>query len=192
LTAIETPPLPRHRLSLAAHRLRDGALVAYPTEAVFGLGCDARRQDSIHRLLALKRRPVAKGLILIAVCLEQLRPWLGNFSPSLLERPLASWPGPATWLLPASASAPEWIVGAHRRIAVRLTAHPPARALCLAFGGPLVSTSANPSGLPPARSALRVRKYFGSKIDLILHGPLGGEARPTAIRDALTGDWVRL
>lgn len=192
MTENETPLAAHYRIALAGHLLRKGAIVAYPTEAVYGLGCDPGRRESVQRLLSLKRRTAAKGLLLIAASLEQLGPWLDDLDPALLEGPLASWPGPATWLLPSSGSAPDWILGSHERIAVRVTAHPIARALCLSFGGPLVSTSANPAGLPPARSPLRVRKYFGDGVDLILHGRLGGQQRPTPIRDAVTGEWVRM
>ncbi len=148
-------------------------------------------QQAFARLLALKRRPDSKGVILIAADESQLAPFLGPIDPAMGARVRASWPGPVTWLMPASEQVPRWIVGRHDTLAVRVTAHPIAAALCRAFGGALVSTSANRSGRPPARSALRTRLLFGADIDLVVSGPLGGQARPTAIIDARDGRVIR-
>ncbi|HUH54344.1 MAG TPA: Sua5/YciO/YrdC/YwlC family protein, partial [Rhodanobacter sp.] len=103
----------------------------------------------------------------------------------------ASWPGPHTWILPRAADIPEWIAGAHAGIALRVTAHAPAAALCRAYGGALVSTSANPHGSAPARAADTVASYFGDALDGLLDAPLGQQERPTTIRDALTGATIR-
>lgn len=174
-----------------ARRLHAGGVVAYPTEAVYGLGCDPENEQAVQRLLALKQRPVEKGLILIAADLAQLRRYLGPVPEAQMAQVLQSWPGPATWLLPAARGTPDWLTGGRDCLAMRVTGHPPARALCLAWGFPLVSTSANPTGRPPARSALQVRNYFDDRLDAILTGPLGGRSRPTPIRDARTGALVR-
>ena len=143
------------------------------------------------RILTLKRRPLEKGLILIAADFQQLLPFLGAVDPALLPPVLASWPGPNTWLLPAADELPVWIRGHHDTVAVRVTAHPLAAALCRACGSPLVSTSANPGTFPPARSALGVRRYFGDGVDLILSGRLGGLKRPTPIRNAADSVLIR-
>ena len=179
------------RLRETVRRLRAGGVVAYPTEAVYGLGCDPENERAVRRLLALKQRPVHKGLILIAADLAQLGRYLGPLPEALMAQVLQTWPGPATWLLPVTAGTPDWLTGGRDCLAVRVTAHPPARALCLALGLPLVSTSANPSGRPPARSALQVRHYFDDRLDAIVAAPLGGQARPTPIRDARSGAVVR-
>jgi len=172
-------------------RIRSGGVVAYPTEAVYGLGCDPDNGRAVQRLLMLKRRPLHKGLILIAADFAQLCPYLGQLTTGRLDEVLHTWPGPATWLVPAAPGTPDWLTGGRDSLAVRVTAHPPARALCLAWGSPLVSTSANPTGRPPARSALQVRRYFGTGLDAILTAPLGGQARPTPIRDARSGALLR-
>ena len=177
-----------HRLG---RRLREGAVIGYPTEAVFGLGCDPGNEAAFRRLLALKRRPEAKGVILIAADEQQLAPYLGHIEPSIRERIRAGWPGPVTWIVPAAANVPGWLTGGRDSLAVRVTDHPVAAALCRAFGGALVSTSANRSGQPPARSALRCRMLFGSGLDAVVHAPVGGLARPTAIYDARTGATIR-
>ena len=130
------------------------------------------------------RRLTAKGLILIASDFRQLAAYLQPLGANPRRRVLATWPGPVTWLLPARPETPWWLTGKHGTLAVRVTAHPLAAALCAAAGGALVSTSANPSGLRPARSALRVRRMFGNGVDFILHGATGGRRgpRPTADR----------
>ncbi|HOP17149.1 MAG: threonylcarbamoyl-AMP synthase [Chromatiaceae bacterium] len=185
------PALPnRFSLHRAARILRDGGIVAYPTEAVYGLGCDPLNGDAVHRLLALKQRPVEKGLILIASHVDQLTPFILPVTDTVRARLDQTWPGPATWLLPANPATPTWLRGRHTSIAVRVTAHPLAAALCEAFGAPIVSTSANASGRPPARSALQARLRCPG-IDLVLSGTTGGLRRPTPIRDALSGEVLR-
>jgi L-threonylcarbamoyladenylate synthase len=181
------------QLRAAARVVRAGGLIAYPTEAVYGLGCDPRSATAVARLLWLKGRPAAKGLILIAAAREQLDPFVdwAALAPERREEVFASWPGPVTWLLPARDAVPGWLHGGHPTIAVRVTAHGPVQALCRACGGPLVSTSANQTGRPPARTALAVRQIFGGEVDLILSGPLGGLDRPTEIREGSSGRVVR-
>jgi L-threonylcarbamoyladenylate synthase len=178
-------------LRLAAHRLRHGAIVAYPTESVFGLGCDPLNGDAVARLLSLKQRPMDKGVILISDCFERLRPYVGELPPDLLQQVLSQWPGAVTWLLPAAADAPPGLTGRHTTLAMRVTAHPIASALCRAAGMPLVSTSANLSGRPPARTALQARLRCGDALDMLIHGGTGGLLRPTPIRDALSGETIR-
>ena len=182
-----TPPF---MLREAVRLLRRGGILAYPTEAVYGLGCDPLDPLAVERLLELKRRPVGKGLILIAAELPQLYPYIARSGDGVPDAVLGSWPGPNTWLLPAAPHLPWWISGGREKVAVRVTAHPLAAELCRAFGGPLVSTSANLAGRPPARTPLQVRLRCPGT-DLILHGATGGLEKPTPIRDALTGETLR-
>lgn len=175
---------------MAARLLHQGGILAYPTEAVYGLGCHPLDPQAVSRLLTLKQRPLNKGLILVAANWEQLQPFVGPLEAALLTPVLGSWPGPHTWLLPAAPDLPVWINGGGDRLAVRVTAHPPARKLCQHFGGPLVSTSANLSGRPPARTPLQVRLRCPGT-DRILCGPTGGLDKPTLIRDALSGKVIR-
>ncbi len=175
----------------AVRALHNGGIIAYPTEAVYGLGCDPLDADTVLRLLALKRRPVEKGLILVAADFSQLQPYLLPLAAPLAQQVAADWPGPVTWLLPARPDVPRWLRGAHDTLAVRVSAHPEVAALCRAFGGPIVSTSANPATLPPARNALTVQRMFGGGVDFILHAPLGGLERPTQIRDGRSGRIIR-
>ena len=115
--------------------------------------------------------------------------WAGQL-PAQRAECSATWPGPYTWVVPAE-SAPPWLRGNHDSVAVRVTAHPGVQALCHAFGGALVSTSANVSGKPPARDALALRQQFGRGLDYILPGRLGGDGKPSEIRDARTGIVLR-
>ncbi len=178
-------------LRTARRILQAGGIVAYPTEAVYGLGCDPFNPDAVMRLLELKQRPWQKGMILIASAFEQLESFILPLTPELEERVKPSWPGPVTWLLPAHPEVPYWLRGEHRTLAVRVTRHPLAASLCEVFGGPIVSTSANLAGHEPARSPLRVRRELGNHVDYILHGPLGELAQPTEIRDAANGRIIR-
>ncbi len=166
-------------------------MVAYPTEAVYGLGCDPLDAAAVERLLALKERPLAHGLILIAASVQQLAGYVLMPGAEVGRRVAATWPGPTTWLLPAAPALPRWLSGGRDSLAVRVTAHPQCVALCEAFGAPLVSTSANRHGRAAARSALDVRLRFGSRIDYILCGQVGARRYPSEIRDALTGAVVR-
>lgn len=181
----------RLALARAARVVRRGGVVAYPTEAVFGIGCRPRDRDAVLRVLAIKRRSWRKGLILIAADLAQLEPYVVLPAEPRRSEVLASWPGPHTWVLSAAPGAPRWISGGRDSIAVRITAHPLARALCLEVGDALVSTSANVSRRPPHRRLLRLRRDLGTKLDYVLAGALGGHAAPTAIRDGRTGRVLR-
>ena len=177
----------------AATVLQTGGVVAYPTEGVWGLGCDPRDEEAVLRLLAIKQRTMDKGLILIASHLDQLRPFLDIAAMPIdnLAAVLASWPGPHTWVMPASSDAPRWITGANQGIAVRISAHAPVIELCNAFAGAIVSTSANLSGQPAARTRMGLDPALLSKVDGVLHGETGGRSAPTVIHDALTGVSLR-
>lgn len=181
------------QLDDAAALLRDGGVIAYPTEAVFGLGCDPHDQTAFAKIFVLKQRPATQGVLLIAAEFAQVERYIdfAQVPDAVLAQVRASWPGPHTWIFPRSAAVPEWVAGAHAGIALRVTAHEPAAALCRTYGGALVSTSANPHGKPPAKSAQAVCDYFGDALDGVLAAPLGAQDRPTTIREALTGAIIR-
>lgn len=171
----------------AARVVRAGGVIAYPTESVYGLGCDPWDAAAVVRILALKRRSPDKGLIVIAASRDQLTPYLD--APAALRAKLTAGRRPVTWLIPAPG-LPPWIRGSHDTAAVRIVSHPAAAALCR-LCGPLVSTSANLEGGTPARSALRVRRLFGDGVDYVLNGAPGPCRTPSEIRDARTGAVVR-
>lgn len=171
--------------------LRQGGVIAYPTEAVWGLGCDPFNSRALQRLLLLKERDPSKGVILIAASLEQFKPWLTDITPAQQARLEQSWPGPRTWLVNDNGYTPELIRGKYSQVALRVSNHPWVVALCEAFEGPLVSTSANTSGQQPLLTYTEIERAFGGDVDMILNGALGGLERPTPIADLATGEVLR-
>ncbi len=178
-------------LSKAIVALRDGGVVLHPTEAVWGLAAAAADEQAVERIYALKNRPSGKGLIVIADTHDALQPLLGRVPGDRMRAALATWPGPHTWVFPAAATCPRWLAGERGSIAVRVSAHPLTRALCGAFGGALVSTSANRSGDPPPRSLAEVDPGLRERVAATLDGDTDGLGRPTPVRDVLTGDFFR-
>lgn len=164
-------------------------MLAYPTEGVWGLGCLPDRPDAVRRLLNIKQRDPGKGLILIAARCEDLEPYIQPLDKGQQAK-LESPGEPVTWLVPAAEGVSALLRGTHATQAVRITRHSLCRALCLEVG-PLVSTSANPEGTPPAKTSEEVDEMFGSTIDGIVEGPLGGASGPSKIRDLLTGRVIR-
>lgn len=178
-------------LKRAVETVRGGGVIAYPTEAVYGLGCDPLEETAVARVLEIKERDAAKGLILIAAHMEQLLPFMAKLPADISQKLEASWPGPVTWVVPAASHVPAWLTGGRSTLAVRVTAHPVANALCVACDMALVSTSANRSGQSPARTAVMVRTQLGDAVDCIVAGEVGGLDKPTEIREALTGKVLR-
>ena len=179
------------RLSLVSALLRRDGVIAYPTEGVWGLGCLPASEAGVARILDLKRRSWQQGLLLVAADITQFEPYLAGVVDDRGRQQLdAAWPGPVTFLVRDNGVAPAWIVGEHDTLGLRVSAHPVVRALC-AVTGPLVSTSANPSGRPAATSALTARRYFQTGIDDLVPGRLGGRQGPSEIRVLETGEVVR-
>ena len=173
--------------------LRKGGVIAYPTEGVWGLGCDPRDEAATLRLLALKQREIGKGLILIAAAEAQLAPFvdMDALAPAQRDAVRASWPGPNTWIVPASAAAPAWVTGDHDGIAVRVSAHPLVVALCNGFDGALISTSANIATLPSPRMRAELDPRIVAGVDVIAPGETSGLRQATPIRDARNGRSLR-
>lgn len=178
-------------LDAAVAALRAGGVIAYPTEGVWGLGCDPDNDEAVAHLLRLKQRDPAKGLILVAASIEQFAPWLEGLAPELHAPLVASWPGPNTWLVPDNGRSHALVRGAHDCVALRVSDHPGVAALCRAFGGPIVSTSANRASEPSAMSVTEVQEIFGSELDAVVEGELGGLDRPSTIRDLRSGRVLR-
>jgi len=176
-------------LQHAARILRSGGVIAYPTEGVFGLGCLPDHFAAVSRVLAIKERDPALGLVLIATDTGQLGDWieLPGGSPALQS----SSDKPITWIVPATGEVPYWIRGQHDGLAVRMTTHPVAKALCEAADSALVSTSANLHGRPPARNRFVLRRRFGALVDCIVAGECGPASGPSEIRELASGRVVR-
>lgn len=182
LNAALTRKLRRH--------LKQGGVIAYPTESCYGLGCDPRNRQAVMTLLKLKRRPPGKGLILIGANFSQLSSYALPLGEAQWRQISPSWPGPVTWLLPAARRTPPWLRGRHASIAVRVTAHPLAAGLCKSVNMALVSTSANRAGHQPARTYADCVRTFGRGV-LVVPGITGRRRQPSSIMDLATGRKLR-
>ncbi|MEE9327051.1 MAG: Sua5/YciO/YrdC/YwlC family protein [Cocleimonas sp.] len=167
---------------------KSGNVFAYPTEAVFGLGCDPDNKEAVNQLLSIKKRSVKKGLILIASDFSQVQKYLKPLSEKQRQFTQAS---ATTYIYPALDTAPAWLTGDFNSLAVRITTHPLARELCNILGSAIISTSANISGKDPARTVEEISIQFGHKISMILQGELGKSQKPSTIRDSISGEILR-
>jgi L-threonylcarbamoyladenylate synthase len=170
----------------------DGEVLAYPTEAVYGLGCDPDNQQAVYRILTLKQRSVDKGLILVTHDYQQVQPYINvQAIPDKTRQQMdAVWPGPVTFLLPKSDQAPYWITGYSEMIAIRVSAHNTSKQLCEWVNKPLVSTSANLAGKPPALSEADIKNAFGDQV-MLIQGDLGAQRSPSKIINGMTGETIR-
>lgn len=180
----DTIPHSFKKIILALHH---GKIIAYPTESVFGLGCDPEYEKSVYKLLALKQRSWEKGLILIAGSYEQLTPYvdvnkLTNWQKNII---LSVKSKSITWVVPARKNAPKWLTGKFNSIAIRITNFELVKKLCFLYGKPLISTSANLHGLLPCRTTEEVIAQFNNQVS-ILEGCVAGCDNPSEIRDIIT------
>ncbi|MDJ0711648.1 MAG: Sua5/YciO/YrdC/YwlC family protein [Woeseiaceae bacterium] len=166
-----------------------GGVIAYPTEGVFGLGCLPDDQQALRRVVAIKQRDAAKGLILIAAHAGQLNDWIDLPPDKQIPDPNPSHP--ITWIVPPGPEVTPLLCGEHASIAVRLTTNPVAKALCEAVDAPLVSTSANLSGKPTARNRFVLQRQFGNVVDYVVPGECGPATGPSEIRDFVSGKVLR-
>jgi L-threonylcarbamoyladenylate synthase len=173
----------------AAEILLGGGVIAYPTEGVFGLGCLPQISSAVERLLTIKQRDPSKGLILIAARATGLDGWISSSAMAAIPDPRPD--RPTTWIAPAGHRASYLVRGDNDGIAVRITTHPVALAICNSAASPIVSTSANLSGHPVARNQFILRRQFGSLVDYIVPGDCGPSAGPSEIRDLISGDVLR-
>ena len=184
------PLISSFKIRQAVQKISAGEVIAYPTEAVFGLGCDPLNGEAVYKLLEIKKRGVEKGLILIASSLSQLEPYL-LLNETIMARVQKTWPGAVTWVIPAQPWVPHWLTGGYASLAVRVTSHPVARCLCEANGEPLVSTSANTSTRPAATKLWQLSKCLGVKDLFVLSGKVGDLAQATPIYNVLNQQQIR-
>lgn len=181
-------------LEQAVNHLKQGEVIAYPTEAVWGLGCDPFQQTAFDKILTLKQRPIEKGVILLSDNIERVEPLLADLDQSIRNQIIDSWQNQTkqqatTWLLPITDDIPAWIYGQHDRVAIRVTQHHLCQQLCYHFDNFIVSSSANPAGQTPATSQQQVSAYFPNTF--ILAGELGKSTAPSRILDAVTSKVIR-
>ena len=175
------------------HFLKSGGVVAYPTEAVFGLGCDPKNRRAVKRILGMKGRPQNKGLILVADSFCRLQAFVAPLKQSQIFTMQQSWRDPQqphTWIVPASKDCPKWLTGQHKSLAIRVSSHPYTAKLCKDSGMALVSTSANRSGHQAAKTSKNCQKRFGSSVKT-LNGKIAGAKKTSTIQDLMTGKILR-
>ena len=174
------------------NHLKNQQVVAYPTEAVFGLGCNPNSQSAVENLLVLKQRPMSKGLILIAPSLDFLLPFMdeSRLMEEHWQRLTTQYDRPTTWVVPAKTTTPKFLTGDFDSIAVRISQHSAVKLLCEQAGFALTSTSANLTGQPPCHTAQEVKQQFGTDFP-VLDMPVGGAVNPSEIRDIFTNQVFR-
>jgi len=183
-------------IEIAVDTLNNGGIIAYPTETVYGLGCLPSHTDAVKRLLIIKQRSAEKGLILIGASREQIAPYVANLNDRLWQKLITQKNNIAiqrttTWIVPAAKSVSWWLRGNRDTLAVRITQHTDARALCLACNSALVSTSANKSGSPPAQNHKDLSPALLGQLDYLLRGECGNDSVPSRIKDIITGEIIR-
>lgn len=174
-------------------QLYRGEVIVYPTESVFGLGCDPDNEIAVRNLLKIKGRSWKKGLILVAANYKQLIKYVDDSHLSKYQklRVFSTWPGPVTWVFPARLSTPVWLTGQFTSIAVRVSNCELIKRLCLSFGKPLISTSANLTGFPPIQKIDEIHSQLGLKNVFIVNEKVLSFSRPSKILDAITGSIIR-
>ena len=167
-------------------------IIAYPTESMFGLGCDPTSSKAVKRLLDLKKRSIKKGFILVASNYNQIKMYINESQLSVQNKKMMflHWPGPYTFLLPANSLVPYWLTGEFNTVAVRISSHSSIIKLCNVFGKALISTSANFANMSPCLTQKDVFKNFGSNFPL-LHGNIGNECNPSKIINIMNGKLIR-
>lgn len=187
---MQTANFIQQAVTKAVDLLNQGEVIAYPTEAVYGLGCNPFDENAVKKLFHVKHRPYEKGVIMVAASVAQITDLVALEGEPWQTKVEQSWPGPVTWVLPIKTDVPDWITGGRDSVAIRVSDHPTVQALCKAYGGPIVSTSANISGQEPARSAAEVNSQFANEV-FCIDAPLGSLAEPTQIWDARSQKQLR-
>ncbi|MEJ2042331.1 MAG: L-threonylcarbamoyladenylate synthase [Reinekea sp.] len=180
-----------HHVKVSSDCILSGGIIAYPTEGVYGLGCDPFNADAVGRILRIKGRPISKGLILIADNIERLTPYLQPLTQGQRDKLKQSWPRPTTWVIPHNGILPDWITGGRTTVAVRVTSHPVAAKLCQRTRIPLVSTSANRSNRPALTTSFQVRQHLGKEIDYLLTGQVQTPGHSSTIIDLKSDEYLR-
>lgn len=180
----------QQQIQQATEIVINGGVIAYPTEGVYGLGCSPFNEIAVQKILQLKQRSISKGLIIVSDSFSAVKDLTLPLAKESYEKIMATWPGPITWVFPASEHAPAWITGSHKGIALRISQYPLIKQLCEKTG-PLVSTSANIATQPAAMSAQEVNDIFADAIDYIIDAPIGNLTKPTPIFDAMSGKQLR-
>ena len=166
-----------------------GGLIAFPTESIFGLGCDPGNKKAVEKLKRIKNRPQEMGFILLTPNLATISQWI---DPDKKQTEIISAPvqRPTTYIVPASKSVPPWLT-TNNTLAIRINKDPIIQGLSDMLGLPIISTSANQHGKTPCQSASEVQKTMGPLLDYIIEGKKGSFERPSTIIDLCSGKTIR-
>lgn len=173
----------------AASLLKKGEVIAYPTEAVYGFGCDPSNDDAILKILKLKQRDPSKGMLIVGAILGHILPFVGELDPDILNKVMKTWPGPVTWILPTSMQLSGLLTGGRPTIAARVSAHQTVNEICNQYCKAIVSTSVNIQGEEPFKTAQEVMDAFPNIP--VVAGEIGQEDKPTQIIDSITDKIIR-
>lgn len=192
MSASNSPGHTPGNLAQAVDVLRRGGVIAYPTEAVFGLGCNPHDEKAVQRIIDIKGREAHKGFILIASSQAQLAQFIKPVSATQQAQLDEHWPGPVTFVVPVNTDWSNTLLTGYRdTLAVRVSSHPDVATLCEHYGGAIVSTSANRSGNEALRSYAAVTEELGSQLDCVVEGAVGELVKPTRIYDLASGKRLR-
>jgi len=169
--------------------LVNGGVIAYPTESVFGLGCDPSNKQAVARILEIKNRTLEKGFVLLTPSIARISGWVKMDKKQLTTFSSPS-KRPTTYIVPASVVAPKWLA-VKNTLAIRLTNDPFIKSISDMLGLPIVSTSANLHGENPCKSAEEVQKTMGSQLDYIVFKQTGPFNNPSTIVDLSSGKTIR-
>lgn len=177
----------------AATALKNGEIIAYPTEGVYGFAADAMNAKAVEAVLSLKGRSAAKGFIVMAASLDKLstliKPLTAREQQTILESQRGGFR--YTWIVPALEACPEYLRGQFTTLAVRITNHPDAFALCDLMPVGVVSTSANLHKEAPLETPEAIMAIFGDRIAGVMEGSVGGLSSPTRIVHLESGEIIR-
>jgi L-threonylcarbamoyladenylate synthase len=177
------------KIQQAIHALTHGQIIAYPTESTWGLGVDPYQAHAVKQLNHIKKRPDNKSFIILISAIERVEKWIDQ-SQLPADIDLAQgWPGPLTKVVPASKHCPKWLTY-NNKVALRISAHPVTQQLCQAYAKPIISTSANQSGMPPLDCIEAIQATFGTAVASYIPGSPGGQP-PTTIIDIQSGKRIR-
>ena len=174
----------------SARIIADGGLVVFPTDTVYGVGCDPRNVAAIERVYAAKARSHLKALPLLLSDTAVLRTVTAGVGEQTLALCEALWPGALTVVLPKAADLPDEL-GSKETLAVRVPDHDGLREFIRRCGGAIAATSANPSGEPDALDAEQAEAHLGAKVDLVVDGGRVRGGVPSTVVDC-TGKEPRI
>jgi len=180
--------LDERQVKRAAEVLGNGGIVVYPTETVYGIGCDPLNREAYSRILRLKGRDESRPMLLLACSVAQVEEFAGGL-PDVVSR-LADvfWPGPLTMVFRPEKRLPDYLYGPGDGVAFRVSPHPLASLLAFEFGAPVVSTSANRTGEPPLTTYSDALREFGDRVDVVLEGSGEMNGAPSTVVDLTSGE----